>query len=165
VSSKAFAMALVIYWPVMFEEVIRQPRFEEHNSVRAVVQTVVDEIYGGLWAPPPLPIDDDCWLMSWVAVVDTKIVGVALTHEQWLSDLWVLRDSRGHGIGQRLLARAEAEMVGRGYQTLRLRVLQWNARAVNFYHREGWRTARQFPHEKFPVTMLEMVKSFPQGEK
>jgi hypothetical protein len=87
-SGRAFAtvvlrgMALVIYWPVMFEEVIRQPRFEEHDSVRAVVQTVVDEIYGGLWAPPPLPIDEDCWLLSWVAVVDTKIVGVVLTQEQ-----------------------------------------------------------------------------------
>ena len=113
----------------MFEEVIRQPHFEEHDSVRAVVQTVVDEIYGGLWAPPPLPIDEDCWHLSWVAVVDTKIVGVVLTEEQWLSDLWVLRESRGRGIGQRLLARAEAEIVGHGHQTLRLRVLQSNTRA------------------------------------
>jgi ribosomal protein S18 acetylase RimI-like enzyme len=77
----------------------------------------------------------------------------------------VLRDSRGYGIGQRLLARAEAEMVGRGYQTLRLRVLQSNAKAIKFYHREGWRVARQFLHEKFPVTMLEMVKSFAQSEE
>jgi GNAT superfamily N-acetyltransferase len=110
----AFAMALV-YWPVSSKRSYGNHASRSTTLFRAVVQTVVDEIYGGLWAPPPLPIDEDCWLMSWVAVVDTKIVGVVLTHEQWPSDLWVLRDSRGHGIGQRLLARAEAEMVRRGY--------------------------------------------------
>jgi len=149
----------------MIEEIIRQPRLDEHDAVRAVVQTVVDEVYGGLWAPPPLPIDEECWLMSWIAVVGIRIVGVALTHEQWLSDLWVLRDSRGHGIGQRLLAQAEAEVVGRGHRTLRLRVLQSNARATKFYHREGWHVARRFPHEKFPVTMQEMIKIIPKEEE
>jgi hypothetical protein len=37
------------------------------DSVRAVVQTVVDEIYGGLWAPPPLPVEEENWHSSWVA--------------------------------------------------------------------------------------------------
>ena len=147
----------------MFEEVIRQPRFEEHDSVRAVVQTVVDEIYSGLWAPPTLPIDEDCWLMSWVAVVDTKIVGVVLTHEQWLSDLWVLRENRRCGVGHRLLPHGEAEILGRGRRTFRLRVLKSNTAAIEFYHRQGWQICREFPHERFPVTMLEMVKSAPQG--
>jgi len=68
-------------------------------------QTVVDEIYGGLWAAPPLPVDEERWHLSWVADVDTKIVGMVLTHEEWISDLWVLRESRRCGVGQRLLAR------------------------------------------------------------
>jgi ribosomal protein S18 acetylase RimI-like enzyme len=146
----------------MIEAVIRRPRLDEQDSVRTVVQTVVDEIYGWLWAPPPLPVDEENWHLSWVAVVDTKIVGMVLTHEQWISDLWVLRERRGCGIGQRLLAQGEAEIVGRGHRTLRLRVLQSNTKAIKFYHRQGWQVAREFPHEKFPVTMLEMVKSVPQ---
>jgi hypothetical protein len=35
-----------------------------------VVQTVVDEIYGGLWAQPPLPIDEEDWSVALAAIVD-----------------------------------------------------------------------------------------------
>ncbi|MGA3078854.1 MAG: GNAT family N-acetyltransferase [Bryobacteraceae bacterium] len=147
---------------MMIEAVIRQPQPHEHDAVRAVVQIVVDEIYGGLWAPPPLPVDEENWGLSWVAIVDAKIVGMVLTHEEWISDLWVVRQHRGRGVGHRLLAQGEAEIVRRGHRTLRLRVLQSNTAAINFYNRQGWRVAREFPHEKFPVTVLEMVKSVRQ---
>jgi ribosomal protein S18 acetylase RimI-like enzyme len=146
------------------EAVIRRPQPHEHDSVRAVVQTVVDEIYGGLWAPPPLPVDEENWSLSWVAVVGAKIVGMVLTHEEWISDLWVLREHRGCGVGHRLLARGEAEIAGRGRRTLRLRVLQSNTAAIDFYNRQGWRVAREFPHENFPVRVLEMVKSVAQNK-
>ena len=146
----------------MIEVVIRRPRLDEHGYVRSVVQAVVDELYGGLWVPPPLPVDEEDWQLSWVAVLDTKIVGMVLTHEQWISDLWVLRENRGRGVGQRLLAQGEAEITRRGHRVLRLRVVQSNSRAIRFYHREGWRVAREFPHEKLPVMMLEMVKSVPE---
>jgi ribosomal protein S18 acetylase RimI-like enzyme len=149
---------------MMIEALIRRPQPHEHDSVRAVVQTVVDEIYGGLWAPAPLPLDEESWHLSWVAVVDTKIIGMVLTQEEWISDLWVLREGRGFGVGWRLLAQGEAEIVGRGYRIFRLRVLQSNKAAIKFYHRQGWRVAREFPHEKFPVMMLEMVKSVLHGE-
>jgi ribosomal protein S18 acetylase RimI-like enzyme len=149
---------------MMIEALIRRPQPHEHDSVRAVVQTVVDEIYGGLWAPPPLPVDEENWHLSWIAVVDTKIVGMVLTHEEWISDLWVLRESRRCGVGQRLLAHGEAEIRGRGRRTFRLRVLKSNTPAIQFYHRLGWQICREFPHERFPVTMLEMVKSAPQGD-
>lgn len=154
-----------IYWQAMIEAIIRPPQAHEQDAVRAVVQTVVDETYGGLWAPPPLPVDEANWHLSWVAVVDTRIVGMVLTHEEWISDLWVLRACRGCGVGQRLLAQGEAEIVSRGHRVLRLRVLQSNAAAVAFYHRQGWRIAREFPHENFPVTMLEMTKSDLRSEK
>jgi len=142
----------------MIDVLIRRPRPEEHDSVRAVVQTVVDEIYGGLWAPPPLPVDVENWHSSWVAVQDAKIIGVVRTSGEWLDDLWVLHESRGHGVGQRLLAQAEAEIIARGCGTLYLRVVQSNAAAIEFYRRNGWRIARAFPHETFPMTMLEMFK-------
>src|ERR1700692_2341151 len=143
----------------MIEALIRRPQPEEHDSVRALVQTVVDETYGGLWAPPPLPVDDESWHLSWVAVVNAKIVGMVLTQEEWISDLWVLRENRRCGVGHRLLAHGEAEILGRGRRTFRLRVLKSNTAAIEFYHRQGWQICREFPHERFPVTMLEMVKS------
>jgi ribosomal protein S18 acetylase RimI-like enzyme len=149
----------------MIEALIRRALPHEHESVRAVVQTVVDEIYGGIWAPAPLPLGEESWHLSWIAVVDTtKIIGVVLTHEEWITDLWVLREGRGFGVGRRLLAQGEAEIVGRGHRTFRLRVLKSNSAAIKFYHRQGWLVTREFPHEKFPVRMLEMVKSVLDGE-
>lgn len=137
---------------------IRRPLPDELDSVRAVVQTVVDETYGGLWAPPPLQIDEEDWLLSLVAVVDSKIVAVILTHEEWVSDLWVLREHRRCGLGQALLAAGETEITERGHRILRLRVVKSYIRAVNFYQRNRWQISREFQHEKFPVTMLEMLK-------
>ena len=149
----------------MIDVLIRRPQPEERDSVRAVVQTVVDETYGGLWAPPPLPIDEENWNSFWVAERNATIVGVVRTSGEWLDDLWVLRESRGHGIGERLLMHGEAEIVARGFETLRLRVVQSNAEAIEFYRHHGWQIARAFPHERFPITMLEMSKCIRQGER
>jgi hypothetical protein len=82
----------------MIQVLIRRPQPQELDSVRAVVQTVVDEIYGGVWAPPPLPIGEANWHLSWIAVLGTKIVGMVLTSGEWLDDLWVLRESRDVGL-------------------------------------------------------------------
>ena len=137
---------------------IRRPAPNECDSVRALVQTVVDEVYGGTWASPPLPIDEEDWSLAWVAVSESKIVGMVLTSEQWISDLWVLSEHRNHGVGQQLLFQGEAEIAGRGHATARLRVVKSNVRAVRFYNRLGWRVAREFPHETLPIDMLEMSK-------
>jgi ribosomal protein S18 acetylase RimI-like enzyme len=145
----------------MIDVLIRRTQPDEHDSVRAIVQTVADEIYGGLWAPPPLPIDEENWQSFWVAVRDAKIIGVVRTSGEWLDDLWVLRENRGHGVGQRLLAQGEAEIIARGYETLYLRVVQSNAAATEFYRLHGWQIARVFPHERFPIMMLEMFKTIP----
>ena len=148
----------------MIDVLIRRPTPEEHDRVRTVVQTVVDETYGGVWAPPPLPVDEENWHSSWIAVLGTKIIGVVRTSGEWLDDLWVLRENRGSGVGHGLLARGEAEIIGRGYETLHLRVVQSNAAAIEFYRRHGWRIARTFSHERFPIMMLEMLKSVRQDE-
>jgi GNAT superfamily N-acetyltransferase len=129
------------------------------------VQAVVDEVYGRLWAPPPIPIDEDGWDLSWIAVLDAKIVGVVATNGEWLDDLWVLLGNRGCGVGQRLLAKGEAEIIARGHDTLRLRVAQSNEAAIAFYRRRGWQIVRAFPHEKYPVTMLGMSKVAGQEER
>jgi ribosomal protein S18 acetylase RimI-like enzyme len=149
----------------MIDMLVRRPEPEEYDSVRAVVQTVVDEIYGGLWAPPPLHVDEDNWHSSWVAVQEAKIIGVVRTSGEWLDDLWVLRESRGYGVGQRLLAQGEAEIVARGNETLHLRVVQWNTAAIEFYRRHGWRSCRAFSHERFRIMMVEMFKPIRQDER
>jgi GNAT superfamily N-acetyltransferase len=138
---------------------IRRPKADELGLVRAIVQNVMDEIYGGIWAPPPLPVDEEDWRLAWVAVINGMIVGMALTDKEWLGDLWVLRGSRGCGVGQRLLAHAEAEIAKRGHQVFRLRVVTSNTLAIEFHLRHGWRVAHKFAHERLPIRIFEMVKS------
>ena len=137
---------------------IRRPAIDEFGSIKALVQSVVDEIYGGIWAPAPLPIDDEDWSLAWVAVCGAKIVGMVLTSAEWIDDLWVLPEHRRKGVGRQLLLQAENEIADRGHPVFRLRVVESNANAVSFYKRMGWHVERQFAHEKLPIQMLEMSK-------
>jgi len=66
----------------MIDVLIRRPLPEEHDSVRALVETVVDEIYAGLWAPSPLHVDEENWHSSWVDLRDARIIGVVRTSEE-----------------------------------------------------------------------------------
>ena len=118
----------------------------------------MDETYGGLWAEPPLEIDEEDWSLAWVAVADFQVVGMALTAEDWVSDLWVLAAFRGAGAGTLLLQRAEAEIADRGYRRSKLRLVRSNTKALAFYERRGWRTDEEIPHEHLPITMLVMTK-------
>jgi GNAT superfamily N-acetyltransferase len=123
-----------------------------------VVQTVVDETYGGLWSQPPLPIDEEDWSLAWIAVAGAEIAGMTLTDREWVSDLWVLRPFRRLGAGTALLATAQAEIGRRGHNVARLRVVQSNTKARVFYESRGWLVKRTFPHEHLPVRMIEMAK-------
>jgi ribosomal protein S18 acetylase RimI-like enzyme len=143
------------------EVLIRQPQSHEHDPVRALVRTVANETFGNLFAPNPVPLnlEEEDWSLAWVAVCSSKIVGVMLTNQEWISDLWVLRENRRRGVGRRLLAQGESEIATRGHETCHLRVVKSNTVAVQFYLGQGWGIAREFPHEKFHHAMLEMVKS------
>jgi ribosomal protein S18 acetylase RimI-like enzyme len=145
--------------------IMRRPQPSEYESVRALIETVANEIFSDLFAPNPVPLEfeDEDWPLSWVAISDEKIVGVILTKREWVGDLWVLREYRRQGIGSRLLAQGEAEIAARGQQTCRLRVVRSNAVAVQFYLRQGWQIAREFAHEKYDHAMLEMTKFLPQS--
>ena len=118
----------------------------------------MDETYGGLWAQPPLTVDEEDWSLAWVAAVDSEIVGMVLTVEDWVSDLWVLRPFRGTGVGTMLLGRGETEVAERGYQHAKLRLVRSNTRAQKFYERRGWQVEGEVPHEHLPVTMVVMTK-------
>lgn len=141
------------------EILVRRARPSENNLVHALVQAIADETFAYLFASSQVPIGEPDWISAWVAISGDEIVGVTMTRDEWISDLWVRSDSRRLGIGAKLLAQAEVEIRGRGHETLRLRVVKSNSRAVYFYESHGWTVRREFPHEKFGHAMLEMTKS------
>jgi ribosomal protein S18 acetylase RimI-like enzyme len=145
------------------EAAIRRARPHEYGSVRDLIQCVATETFKDLFAPNPVPLEfnDEDWPLAWVAASDAKILGVIITHQEWVDDLWVLQEHRRQGVGRRLLAQGESEIAARGCQPCRLRVVKSNVVAVQFYSRQGWRIAREFAHEKYHHPMLEMAKSFP----
>ena len=140
------------------EIVIRPARPSEQEPVQALVQSIADETFAYLFASP-VPIGESNWSSSWLAVSGEEIVGVMMTRDEWVTDLWIGRESRRTGIGGKLLALAEREIRDRGYEPVRLRVVKSNQPAVVFYQQHGWRIHREFPHEKFGHTMFEMTKA------
>lgn len=70
------------------------------------------------------------------------IVGFALTYldestDPWLESLHVISDSRGNGAGTALMRATAAELITRGFRTMRLGVVHGNAAAGRFYERLG----------------------------
>jgi ribosomal protein S18 acetylase RimI-like enzyme len=140
------------------EIVIRGVRPEENSSVHQLVQAIADETFAYLFATLPVPIGVANWFSAWLAISGEEIVGVTMTQDEWVSDLWVRADSRRTGIGAKLLDHAEREIRGRGHDVIHLRVVKSNIRAIHFYQSRGWRVNREFLHEKFGHAMLEMIK-------
>jgi ribosomal protein S18 acetylase RimI-like enzyme len=144
------------------EVAIRRARPDECDSVRELIEIVATETFQELFAPNPVPLEfnDEDWPLAWVAASDARILRVIITHQEWVDDLWVLREYRRRGVGTRLLAQGESEIAARGCQTCRLRVVKSNLVAVQFYSGQGWRIASEFAHEKYRHPMLEMAKPF-----
>jgi ribosomal protein S18 acetylase RimI-like enzyme len=116
------------------ETLIRRLKPGEEALVQALVQEIADETFAYLFAPAQVPIGGEAdWFSAWAGVAGDAIVGVTMTRDEWVSDLWVRCDCRRTGIGGKLLAHAEREICSHGCHTLRLRVVKANARAVEFY--------------------------------
>lgn len=141
------------------EIVIRRAKPSENDSVHALVQAIADETFAHLFTSSQVPIGEPNWLSAWLAISGEEIVGVTMTRDEWVSDLWVRPDRRRIGIGGKLLVHTEREISSRGHNTFHLRVVKSNTRAVEFYQTCGWRVHREFPHEKFGHAMFEMTKS------
>lgn len=139
---------------------VRPARPQEIDPIHVMVQAIANETFAELF-PSGVPIGEANWSSAWVAVSGEEIVGVTMTQEQWLSDLWVRHDSRRLGVGTVLLRQAELEMANRGINTFHLRVVKSNSRAIQFYETHGWKVHREFPHEKFKHAMYEMRKHNP----
>jgi GNAT superfamily N-acetyltransferase len=138
--------------------IIRRPAPLEHPAIRALISTVVTEVYGNLLETSSTPIGHDDWSRAWIAIEETEPIGVLLTTDEWIDDLWIVSAERGHGLGAQLLSLGEAEIAGRSLEVGRLRVVKANVRAISFYLNRGWQIEREFQHEHVPVTMLQMRK-------
>ena len=137
---------------------IRRVRPGENGPINALVQAIADETFAYLFKGQ-VPVGESNWDSAWLAVSAEEIVGVTMTREEWISDLWIRKDARRMGIGTRLLADAEREIRSRGHETFRLNVVKTNIRAVHFYESQGWQVRREFPHTTFGHAMFEMMKS------
>jgi len=71
------------------DQVIIRRRSPGARFCSTVVQTVVDEIYGGLWAPPRFRSMKRAGI-SLGSPYSTKDHRDGVTGGEWLSDLWVL---------------------------------------------------------------------------
>lgn len=85
------------------------------------------------------------WTRCRLAVVGPgEPLGFASVRGSMVEMLWVLPEVWGLGIGSRLLAAAEADILSRGRLRGELNVYRENKRAVAFYGAKGWRQAKEF---------------------
>jgi ribosomal protein S18 acetylase RimI-like enzyme len=141
---------------------VRRPDLTEYNTIRALIRTVVAETYGHLWDTCAMSDGDEDWSKGWIAVAEADVIGVLLTSNEWVDDLWVARPARSRGLGAELLSIGEAEIAERGFETACLRLIKTNLRAISFYINHGWKIEREFQHEHLPVTMLRLEKNLGQ---
>ena len=140
---------------------IRRIAGSDLDSVRHLVAGVVDEVYGTLF-PEGIPEDHTDWTEALVAVLEGVIIGVVLTSDDTIDDLWVSADHRRRGVGGVLLASAESEIQQRRYRLARLRVIADNMTARRFYAAYRWSEAETYPHERWGFSMINMTKDLTQ---
>ena len=81
-----------------------------------------------------------------VAEQDRAVVGLAITGDDEVADIFVAREARGTEVARLLLAAAERAVRRSGHRTACLGVVPGNARARRFYEREGWRDTGDVEH-------------------
>ena len=137
--------------------VVRAAAVSDIAGIKQLVLDVVSELYGDLFpgGVPPPAVQWECGLVAGLA---GRIVGVVVSDDDWVEDLWVASEHRGCGIGSVLLAAAEREITGRGHAEARLRVVLANLDARRFYAARGWTETVSYPHERWGFAMLDMKK-------
>lgn len=75
---------------------------------------------------------------SVVAEIDGRVVGFVTVREDEVEQVYVAAETRGTGVANVLLQRAE-ELVAVRFEVAWLSVVVGNARARRFYERNGWR--------------------------
>ena len=138
--------------------IIRKAAPTDLLAIKQCVEASLQATYGWLWTSEPLTAGDRAWDRAWVACASQAIVGVGLSEEDRVSDLWVHPTAQGRGVGTALLAALEREIADRGFATVRLRCLEPNRKARSFYAARGWTEMRVYPHEEIPLNTVDMTK-------
>ncbi len=148
---------------------LRPPREDELDGLVDLVVRVVLATGFPFWCPllaealrtdarglvgPP-----DHWRDAVVADDGGSIVGVAMTSNDVVDDLWVVPTHQGRGVGSLLHDDALRAIAARGHATARLRVAVENASARRFYERRGWTTAATARHERWSYSMCSMTRA------
>lgn len=145
---------------------IRQASKSDAPVIVALIEGIVDEVYGHLVeSPPPIPADLVSVCDCWVAESDGEIVGVGIAEGDYVEDLWVSAQKRGQGIGATILSKLEERICSEGYKTARLRVVAENENARRFYRREGWLEVRTYEHERDHHLMVDCEKALENRSK
>lgn len=92
-------MAVLVYQVFDPKLLIRRAEPDENEAIRCLIQVVADETFAHLFPGQHVPIGYDDWSLAWLGVYDGRTVGVALTSDEYVSDLWVLPGWR-RGVGQ-----------------------------------------------------------------
>jgi ribosomal protein S18 acetylase RimI-like enzyme len=90
-----------------------------------------------------LPLVQDRVGRTTVAVVDSKVVGFVVIHDDEIEHIYADRAVRGTGVASALLEHAEAA-IGAHHDRAWLAVADGNARARRFYERHGWHDGGPF---------------------
>jgi GNAT superfamily N-acetyltransferase len=135
-----------------------RPAAADVASIEQLVLDVAREVYGKL-IPGDEPPTAGSWSHGLVAEVAGRIVGVVVSDDDWVEDLWVAREYRNRGIGAMLLGAAERQIANRDYTEAQLRVVAENLDARRFYAAHGWAETVSYPHERWGFAMVEMVKA------
>lgn len=105
----------------------------------------------------------------WVALCNGKIVGTVSVLDKgdqglYVRGMAVLPDTRGKGIGRRLLEQVEAFAREQEYERLFLSTTPFLHAAIQLYEAFGFRPTHQGPYDLFGTPLFTMVKSLrPSG--
>ena len=137
---------------------VRRASPDDHVAVLACADASLNATYAGLWTSESLAAGDRDWSKAWVACSSEHVIGVGLSRDDVVSDLWVHPTQQGRGAGTALLAALEDEIAHRGFAMARLRCLEPNLKSRSFYVSRGWTEVRVYPHETIPLNTVDMTK-------
>lgn len=123
-----------------YERSIEPNRSDPEEAAKPYVQDLLAQCASG--KAEILVAETDAGVVGWVGVVSRYVSDDILEGDRefaYITDLIVLEDYRGRGIGRGLLAAAEAYAAGQGARRLRVGVLSANAVAHRVYRSAGFR--------------------------